>query len=250
MQFRVALDAQVSGCERLRGGEVGRPFSMLPPRVRPRERLLAAGRESLSDVELLALQLRSGTSGANSNDLAIDLLAEFGSLQRLGSATVEELMRVSGVGVVKAAAVVAGFELGRRLPRAGSEGMTLIRASDVAEMAQQSLAGLRRERVLLLVCDRRGQLLREVQLSEGTADRCLIDPRDVMNAVLRYDGSLFALAHNHPSGDSRPSQADNEITRAVASAARAVGVRFLGHVVVADDTWAEVELTPAGRTYG
>ena len=229
---------------------MGRPFSTLPPRARPRERLLADGREALSDTELLALQLRSGLNGTSASDLAAILLAEFGGLRRLGEATVDELARVPGVGAAKAAGIVAAFELGRRLPFDDESAVTLARASDVAELAQRSLAGLRRERALVLVCDRRSRLLREVRLSEGTASRAPIDVREVLNAVLRHDGVAFALAHNHPSGDPQPSEADTRITQDVAAAAKTVGLRFLGHVVVTRDAWADVKLKPSQRTPG
>lgn len=210
---------------------------------------MAEGREALSDAELLALQLRSGTRGSSANDLATNLLAEFGGLRRLSAASVEELARVPGVGPAKAAGIVAAFELGRRLPLDDDRVVTLARASEVAERAQRSLAGLRRERALVLVCDRRGRLVRDVRLSEGTASRALIDVREVLNAVLRHDGAAFALAHNHPSGDAQPSDADVRVTEAVATAAKTVGVRFLGHVVVTDDAWTEVKLTPSRRTH-
>lgn len=229
---------------------MGRPFSTLPPRARPRERLFADGREALSDAELLALQLRSGMNGASASDLAASLLAEFGSLRRLSEATVEELARVVGVGAAKAAGIVAAFELGRRLPFDDQATVTLARASDVAVHAQQSLAGVRRERAVVFVCDRRSRLFKEVRLSEGTARRTLIDVREVLNAVLRHDGAAFALAHNHPSGDPQPSNADVRITQDVAAAAKTVGLRFLGHVIVTGDAWGEVKLMPGQRTPG
>lgn len=229
---------------------MGRPFSALPARSRPRERLLAEGREALSDAELLALQLRSGTNGTSANDLATNLLVEFGGLRRLSEATVEELARIPGVGAAKAAGIVAAFELGRRLPMEEQNSLELARASDVANRAQQSLAGLRRERALVFVCDRRSRLLKEVRLSEGSASRALIDVREVLNSVLRHDGASFALAHNHPSGDPRPSDADASITHDVAAAAKTIGLRFLGHVVVTADAWAEVKLRPSQRTPG
>ncbi|WP_420639939.1 RadC family protein [Candidatus Poriferisocius sp.] len=229
---------------------MGSPFSALPSRARPRERLLSEGREALSDTELLALQLRSGTTGASASDLATALLAEFGSLRRLGEATVEELARLPGVGNAKACSVVAAFELGRRLPLDDQPEVSLARASDVAQRARHSLAGLRRERAIVFVCDRRARLLHEVQLSQGTAARSLIEVREVLNAVLRHDGAAFGLAHNHPSGDPRPSQADVELTQDVASAAKTVGLRFLGHIVIAGDEWAEVKIRPSQRRLG
>jgi len=229
---------------------MGRPFAVLPDRSRPRERLLAEGREVLNDSEVLALLLRSGTSGASASDLANCLLTDFGSLSRLSEATVDELERVPGVGAAKAASVVAGFELGRRLQRDKTIEVVLSRASDVAARAQTLLSGLRRERVIVFVCDRRSRLLREVHLSQGTSARALIDVREALNAVLRHDGTSFALAHNHPSGDTLPSPADVKITGDLAAAAKTVGLRFLGHVVVAGDKWAEVAVTPARQTPG
>ena len=229
---------------------MGRPFAVLPDRSRPRERLLAEGREVLNDSEILALLLRSGTSGASASDLANDLLADFGSLSRLSEATADELERVPGVGAAKAAAVVAGFELGRRLRQDKTNEVVLSRASDVAARAQTLLSGLRRERVIVFVCDRRSRLLHEVQLSQGTTARALIDVREVLNAVLRHDGNSFAIAHNHPSGDSQPSPADVKITVNLAAASKTVGLRFLGHVVVAGGQWAEVDFTQGRRTPG
>lgn len=126
--------------------------------------------------------------------------------------------------------------------------VVLSRASDVAARAQALLSGLRRERVIVFVCDRRNRLCHEVQLSEGTSSRALIDVREVLNAVLRRDGISFALAHNHPSGDTQPSEADAAITCAVATAAKTVGLRFLGHLVIAGDRWAEIAISPTRRT--
>ena len=226
---------------------MGRPFASLPAEIRPRERLLAHGREVLSDAELLALQLRSGTRGSSASDLAADLLAEFGDLRGLGSATIEEVATIPGVGYAKAASIVAGFELGRRVTAAFPERIRLATASDVATVAQRSIGGLRREHVLVLVCDRRGILLRQVQLSTGTDHRAVVDVREVLNAVLRHDGASFAIAHNHPSGDPQPSGADLDITTGIATGAKTVGLRFLGHVVVTDSAWAEVALRPNQR---
>jgi len=239
-----AVELPVGRLRSLQGGHMSRPFSTLPPSTLPRERLVSEGREALSDVELLALQLRSGTRGTSANDLAAGLLAEFGDLRRLSSALPEELARLPGIGIAKAASIVASFELGRRLAHDKSERPLLARASDVAVLAQTSLAGLRRERVIVFVCDRRSRLVSEVRLTEGSANRSLLDVREVMNAVLRHDGESFALAHNHPSRDVQPSQNDVEATQSVAYAAKTIGLRFLGHVIVTDDEWSTVDLKP------
>jgi DNA repair protein RadC len=107
-------------------------------------------------------------------------------------------------------------------------------------VARDALSGVRRERVLVLVCDGANQLRHTVTVSEGSIDRALVPVREIVNAVLRHDGRAFALAHNHLSGDPEPSEADIRATRDMKTAASAVGLRFLGHVVVAGDEWREV----------
>lgn len=225
---------------------MGRPLADLPERTRPRERLAAGGCRSLSDMELLALQLRSGTPGSSANDLATDLLAEFGSVQRLATASVEELTCVPGIGTAKASSIVAAFEIGRRSQRPSEYRPKLARASDVAELAAAMLADSRREKVIIFICNRAGRLLHPHELSAGSDRRSVIEVREVLNAVLRHDGASFALAHNHPSGDPTPSDADVRATEAAADGAKTVGLRFLGHVIVAGrDAWSEVPIRPA-----
>ena len=208
------------------------PMKTVPLHERPRERLLARGTDSLTERELLALVLRNGTKGVNAVDLAGDLLAEYGSLRALASARPEELATRAGIGDAKAASLVAAFELGRRAD-ADHEPVVLRGPEDVARVAQLELAGQRRERVLVLVCDAANRLQRTVLVSEGSVDKAQVPVREILNAVLRNDGRAFALAHNHPTGDAHPSHADVRSTEEVRSAADVVGLRFLGHVVVA-----------------
>ena len=211
----------------------------LPPRERPRERLLCSGPEALSDRELLALVLRHGRRGENALSLATSLLAEYGGLGPLAGARPEELATRNGIGVAKAAALVAAFQLGRRL---GLDDTPLVLRSpnDVAEVARRELDGLRRERVLVLICDAANRLRRTVIVSEGSIDRSLVPVREILNAVLRHDGRAFAIAHNHPSGCPEPSEADHLATAEVRDAASVVGLRFLGHVVVGSRSWVSI----------
>lgn len=215
-------------------------MAAVPPDERPRERLLAHGVESLSARELLALVLRNGTAGTSALHLADELLAEFDSLAGLAAARPEELARRPGVGPAKAAGLVAAFELARKLEPAPTGGDILRAPEDAARVAQRELAGLRRERVLVLVCDGRNRLRRTTAVSEGSVDRSLVPVREILNAVLRHDGRAFALAHNHPDGDPEPSAADRRATEEVRAAAGVAGLRFLGHVVVAGADWRAV----------
>jgi DNA repair protein RadC len=215
------------------------PISALPEHDRPRERLLARGAGALSDQELLAILLRSGTRGASATDLAASLLRDHGGLRGLASAKPEELAANAGVGLAKATALVAAFELGRRADHP-HEAIVIRSAEDVASVARLELNGQRRERVLVLICDGANRLRQTVVVSEGSIDRSLVPCREILNAVLRHDGRALALAHNHPAGDCQPSASDVQATKRVRDAAEIVGLRFLGHVVLAGDSWATV----------
>ena len=216
------------------------PMVAVPPHERPRERLLALGVEGLADRELLALILGNGTRGTSALELAAELLADYGGLGQLAKARPEELSRRPGVGTAKSAALAAAFQLGQRAERDGSQPMVLRSPDDVALVARRELGNGRRERVLVLVCDAANRLRRTVIVSEGSIDRSLVPVREILNAVLRHDGRSFALAHNHPSGDPEPSDADRRATEDVVAAAKVAGLRFLGHVVVAGNQWETV----------
>ena len=212
----------------------------LPPQQRPRERLLRQGVDALTDRELLALLLRNGTRGTSALDLADDLLAEHGSLTALAMARPEELAVRKGVGPAKAATIVAAFRLAGRVSRANLNPVVLRRPEDVVAAVQADLSTLRCERVVTLVCDAANRCRRIITVAEGSVDYSLVPVREILNAVLRHDGRAFALAHNHPSGDPEPSDADRRATEELRAAARVVGVRFLGHVVVAHDRWQSI----------
>jgi DNA repair protein RadC len=215
-------------------------MAALPPHDRPRERLLARGAEALADRELIALVLRNGAPDTSALDLAGELLADFGSLKRLAQARPEELAAKRGIGLAKAAALVAAFHLSRRAEAGAPAPVTIRTPEDVAQVAAGELRGARRERVIVLVADAANRFQRTVVVSEGTIDRSLVPVREILNAVLRHDGRAFAIAHNHPSGDATPSDADRRATADVAVAARTAGLRFIGHIVVTDTDWRAV----------
>lgn len=214
-------------------------MAAVPPHERPRERLLARGAEALTERELLALVLRNGAKGLSVLDLAGELLAEYGTLRSLAAALPEELAMRTGVGPAKACSLVAAFQLARRVD--GDEGLVALRSpADVARVARRELDGVRRERVLVLVCDAANRVRRAVVVSEGSVDRSLAPVREILNAVLRHDGRAFALAHNHPTGNPEPSGPDRRATDEVKDAATVAGLRFLGHVVVTGEGWRAI----------
>lgn len=214
-----------------------RTMTAIPPPQRPRERLLLLGSESLADAELVAVLLGTGGRGQNALDLAHDLLIEYGGPGGLAGVQPEELVRRAGVGPAKAARLVAAFSLARRMgPPATS--VQLRDSADIAEVARLWLADARRERAVVIVCDNALRVRRAFVITEGSSNSCLLPVREILTAVLLHDGAGFAVAHNHPSGEVEPSPADEAVTAALCDAAEAVGLDFLGHVVVSRERWA------------
>jgi DNA repair protein RadC len=212
----------------------------LPRGDRPRERLWAKGPDALSDAELLALVLRSGRPGESALRLATRMLADFGGVRMIAMARPEELAAYPGIGAAKAAALVSALRLASRAASAGPESLPIKSPADLAAIAAEALGNERRERVVVLVLDSGHRLRRVVPISEGSIDRTMFPAREILNAVLRHDGRAFAVAHNHPGGDSTPTRQDVQATRALRNAAQATGLRFLDHLVVADNGWSSV----------
>ncbi|MET7766872.1 DNA repair protein RadC [Streptomyces sp. NPDC005393] len=213
----------------------------LPERDRPRERLLDRGPEALSDRELLALLLGSGTSGCDAVELAGQLIARHGGLYELSRTAPHELSSgTPGLGPAKAARIAAAFQLGRRAVSPKAERPRVRGSADLAAIAAPLLHGLRHERVVVVTCDSAGAVLRTAVLTEGATDRSLIPVRDVLALVLAVGGTAFGVAHNHPTGAVAPSEPDRRATARLAMGAEAVGLRFLDHVVVTDGEWKRV----------
>lgn len=211
----------------------------LPECDRPRERMLARGAEALADRELLALLLGSGTSGNDAVELAGQLIAQHGGLYELSRVDAHELVALPGMGPAKAARVAAAFQLARRaLPDTAR--LRITSSADLAVAAAPLLRGLRRERVLVVVCDGSGAVIRTTLLTQGSTDRSLVPVRDVLSLVLASGGTAFGVAHNHPNGNPEPSEPDRLVTARLRGAAETVGLRFLDHVVVTETEWRRV----------
>jgi DNA repair protein RadC len=208
----------------------------VPVEDRPRERLLRQGTAALSDAELVALQLGSGSTGASALELAQSLLAEWGGVSGLAAARPEELAKAPGVGPAKAARLAAAFGLAGRLG-AQRESVRLLTSEDVARVAQPLIGHARTEQVLLLIADGGSRLKRTEAVAAGTAKSCPMPVREILAAVLRHDGVSFAVAHNHPGGDPTPTANDIAATTTLQKAATATGLRLLDHIVVGGGDW-------------
>ncbi|MDB6168585.1 MAG: hypothetical protein JWM88_1449 [Verrucomicrobia bacterium] len=212
---------------------------------RPQERLERHGARALSDTELLALLLRSGTQGHDVVTLATRLTADAGSLAGLLAWHEGEFRKLKGIGKVKALQLIAVMEIARRVIEQQGAGAPLLnRAELVSAYFQPFIFGLQVEKFWVLCLNRKNRLLRRVEVSSGTATSALVHPREVFRAAIRESATAVVCVHNHPSGDPTPSSADIQITRQLCDAAKAVQIEFLDHVVVGSPA-----ADPSGRGF-
>lgn len=207
------------------------------PRVAPdaRERALVFGTSSLSDADLLAIVLGTGTGGESALAIAAAVLVECGGLLGLGRLGPHGLAARRGIGPAKAARVAASLELGRRTClNALQEERAVVGCFDsVARWAEPRLSYLDHEEVWLLGLDGRNGLKTAQRIAQGGLHGCALVARDVLRPAVREAASAIVLVHNHPSGDPRPSPEDVAMTRQIARACEVIGVPLLDHVVVA-----------------
>ena len=200
---------------------------------RPQERLEKFGAGALSDTELLALLLRSGTRGQDVLTLASRLIAEAGSLSSLIPWRQADFKRLRGIGRVKGLQLVAVLEVARRVAgQQAGEAPLLTRAELIAAYLQPVASGLEVEKFWVLCLNRKNRLLKRVEVTSGTATAALAHPREVFRAAIRESASALVCAHNHPSGDPAPSAADVQITHLLREAAKTVEISLLDHVII------------------
>jgi DNA repair protein RadC len=204
-----------------------------PESERPRERLLRAGPASLSDGELLAVLLGTGSRGRSAPAVARGLLEQAGGLPALLGKTPGELARSHGVGPARAARLAAAVELGRRYLEAPADHRSALEAPvDAARLFKARLLDLPHEVFCCLFLDTRHRVIRYEELFRGTVDGATVYPREVVKRALQHNASAVIAGHNHPSGVSEPSEADRAITLKLAKALALVEIRLLDHLVV------------------
>lgn len=199
----------------------------------PRERLLAAGPEPLSDAELLAVLFGTGIRGRDAVALSRALLAESGGLHALLGSGVRELGRAEGLGPARVARLKAALELGRRVIEGPQDRRRPLKSpSEAANCFRARLADLSYEAFSCLFLDTRHRVICFETLFRGTVDGATVYPREVLKRALHLNAAALILGHNHPSGDCEPSEADRSITQKLAKALALVDIRLLDHLVV------------------
>lgn len=204
---------------------------------RPREKLLLKGSAALSNSELIAILIATGSSNKSALDLAKDVL-RLGkdNLNELGKLSVKELMKIKGIGEAKAITLVAAMELGRRRQALASREKPIVsNSNDVANYLQTLLRDYKHEVFAVLFLNRANKINHFQIISEGGITGTVADPKIILKKALEEDAVSLILCHNHPSGSLKPSRADEELTNKIKEAAKYFDIKVLDHLIVSDD---------------
>ena len=204
-----------------------------PASERPRERLVALGADALSHAELIAILLRTGLKGVNAVEIGKQLVSKFGTLQGLAQASVADLCKVKGIGRDKAVTLVAAFALARKM--AGElqyESPVLDNPESVVRLLRDQNLGKAVETLQVLLLNTRRRLIRVEEISQGTLDTLLVHPREVFKCAIAANAASLVLAHNHPSGDPSPSEADIKVTRDLIRAGQLLKIEVVDHIIL------------------
>lgn len=206
----------------------------MPSRLRPREEFERMGAENVSDAVLLALILRTGSTGMNVVEVSQLLLSSFGSLTALARASAKELQAIDSIGPVKAQMIKAAMELAQRLTRESvGENPLITTPEQAAAVLRERARILQHEVFWALMLDTKNRLIGEPQrISEGTLNSSLVHPRELFKRALQHSCAAVILAHNHPSGDPTPSAEDIKVTKQLIGAGEVMGIKVLDHIVI------------------
>ena len=205
----------------------------LPTNERPRERLIENGADALKNSELIAILLRTGLKGLSAIQVAEQLLRKFETLDNLSRAGIADLRQVKGIGRDKAIALKSAFTLARRMAsEIRQESPMLDNPERIADLLREENRAYEVEHFQVVLLNTRRRLIRVERISQGTLDTILVHPREVFKSAISANASAIILAHNHPSGDPTPSEADVKVTRDLIRAGQLLKIEVLDHVII------------------
>ncbi|HHT88365.1 MAG TPA: DNA repair protein RadC [Clostridiales bacterium] len=217
----------------------------LPVSERPYEKCELYGPGSLSDAELLAVILRTGTKNLRAIDLAVNVLncsTNNPGLKGLNYLTMKELTQISGIGRVKAIELLCLTELTKRMSKEiHKEKLKFVTPQSIADYYMQDLRHLSREQVLLVMLDSKSRLIKDTVMSTGTINASIMPVREVLIQALREDAVNIILIHNHPSGDPSPSSEDIQVTKRMKEACNLVGLTLMDHIIIGDNRYISLK---------
>ncbi|MGA9289048.1 MAG: DNA repair protein RadC [Anaerobacillus sp.] len=213
-----------------------------PEEERPRERLVKEGPETLSNQELLAIILRTGTKQESVLQLSYRIIQYFEGLRLLKDASIEELTSLNGVGPAKAVQLIAAMELGRRVSRLQQEERYTIRSpEDGANYVMEDMRFLSQEHFVCLYLNTKNQVLHRQTVFVGSLNASIVHPREVFREAFRRSAASLICFHNHPSGDPTPSREDIEVTKRLSECGKMLGIEMLDHIIIGDQKFISLK---------
>ncbi|MCB9451693.1 MAG: DNA repair protein RadC [Anaerolineaceae bacterium] len=213
----------------------------LPDSERPRERLLTHGAKVLSNTELLAILLRTGTAGENVLHLAERILAHYGGLNGLAGATLSDLEQFNGLGQAKIAQVAAALELGRRAATSTPEERPQIHSASDAIALVNDMRDLQQEHVRVILLDSQRRVVAIPTVYIGTLNTSVLRAAEIFREAITRNCPALILAHNHPSGDPSPSPEDIQITQSLLAAGKLLDIQLLDHIIIGQRQWVSLQ---------
>jgi DNA repair protein RadC len=208
----------------------------LPSSSRPRERFLKYGPETLSDAELFAILLRTGSRGENVIDMSNRLIAEYG-LDKLFDCSLKELEKIKGIGENKAMQILTISEIQKRINQSKNPVKKITCGKDVFNYFHDRLKDKKEENFYVILLDTKNQIIKEELITKGVLDASIVHPREIFKPAIKNSASRIILIHNHPSGDPSPSQEDLTITKQIEKVGEEIGISVLDHVIVGKEKW-------------
>lgn len=209
-----------------------------PEDDRPREKLIKRGTDALSDAELLAIILRIGATNLSALDLARKLLLECNGFRGMDRMEVDQLTRIPGIGSAKAAQIKSALAIGKRLAeQRRPDAVRVTCSNDVYELVNLKYRDRKREVFGIILLTSRNKVIEEKVLFQGSVTESLVSPREVIREIIDAGAAQAVFVHNHPSGESSPSESDLRVTELLVAACKAIDVQVLDHLIVGDGTY-------------
>ncbi len=208
----------------------------MPRNERPRERFLKYGKSALSEKELLAIILRTGTSALNVLDMANMVLKKFETIKSLNACEVSDLTKIRGLGPTKAIQILAALELGKRLydEKQLTVKQTFNNPKTVYQYMRSKIEMEKQENFYAIYLDTKGQLLKAVKIYVGTLNSAIVHPREIFKHAVSLSAASIIIVHNHPSGDPHPSNSDEAITKILIKNGKLMDIPIVDHIIVGD----------------
>ncbi|MGM0874428.1 MAG: RadC family protein [Bacillota bacterium] len=213
-----------------------------PEEERPRERLLNEGPDKLSNQELFAILLRTGTKKESVLEISQKLLKHFEGIRMLKDASVEEITTISGIGNAKAVQILAALELGRRINRLTYDDRYVIRSpQDGANYVMEEMRFLSQEHFVCLYLNTKNQVLHKQTVFIGSLNASIVHPREVFKEAFKRSAASLICIHNHPSGDPTPSREDIEVTKRLTECGKVLGIELLDHLIIGEQKYVSLK---------